>query len=109
VRSQAETTVWNDVWLEVTAIELNTEDHKLHMRARRTDALNRMGMRQTTWIGVKVHFKRLFGSLKNLVTGGALCEVLRNLALDRRREAPFEIVANQPDCFLTIHKLPLPR
>jgi hypothetical protein len=66
-----------------------------------------MWVRQARGIDVKVDFQGLFGRLKNQIAGRAFCKVLGDLALDRRRQTAFEVIANQSDGFLAIHKIPL--
>jgi hypothetical protein len=67
-----------------------------------------MRMRQASGIGVKIEFQRLFRCLKDKVAGLAFGEVRGDLALDRWCQPPFEIIANQSDCFLAFHKFSLP-
>jgi hypothetical protein len=66
-----------------------------------------MRMRQARRINVKIDFQGLFRRLKNQVAGRAFCKMLGDFALDRRCQAAFEVIANQSDGFLAIHKRPL--
>jgi hypothetical protein len=67
-----------------------------------------MRMRQARGIGIEIKFQRLFRSFKDKVAGLAFREVRGDLAFHRWRQPTFEIIANQPDCFLAFHEFSLP-
>jgi hypothetical protein len=69
--------------------------------------LDCMRMRHARRIDVKIDFQGLFGRFKNEIAGRALCKMLRDLALNGRRQPAFEVIANQSDGFLAVHKVPL--
>lgn len=67
--------------------------------------LGSVRMRETAGVGVKKDFQCLFRRFKNLIAHGAFCEVLRDFTLNRWRKPTFEIIADQPDCFLACHNM----